>query len=166
MRLRADDAGVVDTNLKYNGYDNLFVCDPGVSNISCCESDADIGSDVPTACGSRQRVAVSVPNLFEDMPDSLPEELVDVLTENKSVRIERIVSTGHSSQDEFWYDQEEHEWVVVLKGEAKLLFEGDDQPVLMKPGDYLNIPAHQKHRVEWTTPKESTVWLAVFYRDA
>ena len=102
-------------------------------------------------------------NIFANLPTDFPEELVEVLAENKHVRIERIVSTGHASPDEFWYDQEEHEWVVVLKGEAKLLFEGDDDPIHMRPGDFVNIPAHRKHRVEWTTPDEPTVWLAVHY---
>jgi len=104
-------------------------------------------------------------NLFADFPHNLPEELVEVLAENKQVRIERIVSTGHASPEGFWYDQKEHEWVAVLKGEAKLVFDGDDEPIHMKPGDYVNIPAHRKHRVEWTSPDEPTVWLAVFYRD-
>ena len=102
-------------------------------------------------------------NLFADLPTDLPEELVEVLAENKHVRIERIVSTGHAIPDGSWYDQEEHEWVVVLQGEAKLLFEGDDEPVRMKPGDHISIPAHRKHRVEWTPPDEPTVWLAVFF---
>ena len=104
-------------------------------------------------------------NLFSDLPTDLSEELVDVLTENKHVHIERIVSTGHASPDGFWYDEEEHEWIVVLKGAAKLLFEGDDEPIYMKPGDFVNITAHRKHRIEWTTPDEPTVWLAVFYND-
>jgi len=106
-----------------------------------------------------------MPNLFADLPNNLPKELIEVLAENKHVRIERIVSIGHGSPDGFWYDQEEHEWVVVLKGEAKLLFDGDDEPIHMKPGDHITIPAHRKHRVEWTTSDEPTVWLAVFYKD-
>ncbi|HJN11121.1 MAG TPA: cupin domain-containing protein [Pirellulaceae bacterium] len=104
-------------------------------------------------------------NLFTDIPNDLPEELVEVLAENKHVRIERIISIGHASPEGFWYDQEEHELVVVLKGEAKLLFEGDNEPIHMTPGDFINIPAHRKHRVEWTTPDEPTVWLAMFYKD-
>jgi cupin 2 domain-containing protein len=104
-------------------------------------------------------------NLFADLPATLPEELAEVLAENKHVRIERIVSTGHASPEGFWYDQEETEWVVVLQGEAKLLFEGDDEPITMRPGDHVLIPAHRKHRVEWTTPDEPTVWLAVFFGD-
>ena len=101
-------------------------------------------------------------NLFADLPTDLLEELLAV---NKHVRIERVVSTGHASPEGFWYDQEETEWLVVLKGESKLLFEGDDEPIHMKMGDHINIPAHRKHRVEWTTPNEPTQWLAVFYED-
>ena len=102
-------------------------------------------------------------NLFADLPISLPEELADVLAESKHVRIERIVSTGQCSPAGFWYDQKQVEWVVVLKGEAKLQFEGDGEPIHMKPGDFIHIPANKKHRVEWTTPNEPTVWLAVFF---
>jgi cupin 2 domain-containing protein len=103
-------------------------------------------------------------NLFHDLPPSLAKELVEVLAENQHVRIERIVSTGHASPPGYWYDQEETEWVVVLSGEVKLRFENDNQPITMRPGDHLLIPPHRKHRVEWTSPDEPTVWLAVFYR--
>ena len=103
-------------------------------------------------------------NLFDDIPTNLPEELVEVLAVSEHIRIERIVSTGHASPDGFWYDQEEAEWIVVLKGEAELLFEGDVEPVQLKPGGFVNIPAHRKHWVKWTTPDEPTVWLAVFYK--
>ena len=104
-------------------------------------------------------------NLFQDIPKSLDQELVEKLITNDRFRMERIVSRGHASPSGFWYDQDEHELVVVLKGEAKLLFEGDDEPIHMKLGDFVNIPAYRKHRVEWTTPDEPTVWLAVFYDD-
>lgn len=103
-------------------------------------------------------------NLFANLSTALPEELVTVLTESQHVRIKRIVSTGHCSPEDFWYDQDEHEWVVLLQGEAKLDFEGGES-VQMKPGDHVLIPAHRKHRVDWTTPDEPAVWLAVFYRD-
>jgi cupin 2 domain-containing protein len=103
-------------------------------------------------------------NLFADLPTVLAEELIELLAETRHVRIERIVSTGHASPEGFWYVQEELEWVVLLKGEARLLFEGDDEPITMRAGDHILIPAHRKHRVEWTTPNEPTVWLAVFCR--
>jgi len=81
-------------------------------------------------------------NLFSPLPTDLPEELTEVLAESNSIRIERIVSHSHASPEGFWYDQNENEWVVVLKGKAKLLFEGDDEPLEMGPGDFVNIPAH------------------------
>ena len=101
-------------------------------------------------------------NLLSNLPATRPEELTTVLQEGNGVRIERIVSTGHRSPDGLWYDQPDNEWAMVLQGAAKLTFE--DQVVELLPGDYVNIPAHQKHRVEWTSPDEPTVWLAVFYR--
>jgi cupin 2 domain-containing protein len=102
-------------------------------------------------------------NLFADLPRHLPEELFTTLLSGAGVRIERIVSQGHSSPAGFWYDQDQNEWVLLLQGEAKLQFEGNEPPVKLKPGDFLNIPAHTKHRVEWTTPDEPTIWLAVHY---
>ena len=104
-------------------------------------------------------------NLFDSLPSHLAAELSEVLAQSQHVRIERLVSTGHSSPEGFWYDQDEHEWVVVLQGEAKLLIEGSDDPILLRPGDFIDLPAHQKHRVQWTTPDEPTVWLAIFFRD-
>ena len=100
-------------------------------------------------------------NVFTDLPLRLPDELFTTLLKAANVRIERIVSHGHSSPDGFWYDQDQHEWIIVLKGHAKLRLE--EELVEMQPGDFVNIPAHRKHRVEWTTPDEPTVWLAVHY---
>ncbi len=80
-----------------------------------------------------------------------------------TVRIERIVSKGQTSPDSGWYDQEEHEWVMVMKGQATIAFENGTS-VTLAQGDYLNIPAHCKHKVSWTDPNRATVWLAVFYK--
>jgi len=102
-------------------------------------------------------------NLFADLPADLPEELVTIFVRNQHLRIERIVSTGHATPTEGWYDQKEHEWVVLLKGEATLVSK-DGESVQLTPGDHIVIPSHQKHRVAWTTPEEPTVWLAVFYQ--
>jgi cupin 2 domain-containing protein len=121
------------------------------------------GLDAGNASHGNRNVGQMITNLFTNLPTDLPEEFVTILAENQHVRIERIVSTGQCSPKGHWYDQEKHEWVVVLQGEAKLLFEGDNQPLHMKPGDFINIPAHRKHRVEWTTPDGPTVWLAVFH---
>ena len=102
-------------------------------------------------------------NLLRDIPAAIPEEIVQVLASGSGIRIERILSKGHCSPPGFWYDQEQHEWVLLVAGEASLRFERDDRVFHMKPGDCVNIAAHEKHRVEWTAESTETVWLAVFY---
>ncbi len=102
-------------------------------------------------------------NLFCHLPTELPSELIESLVEKPGVRIERIVSHGQVTAAGEWYDQEDNEWVIVLRGRARLRLEGNDQTLEMGPGDYLDIPAHQRHRVEWTDTDEPTIWLAVFY---
>ena len=104
-----------------------------------------------------------VTHLFDDLLAELPQELVTTLLSAGGIRIERIVSQGHASPDGFWYDQPLSEWVIVLKGRARLRFEGDHASIEMRPGDCVNIAAHRRHRVEWTSPDEPTVWLAVHY---
>lgn len=106
----------------------------------------------------------------------LPAELVEVIDGGHgSFRIERIVSRGHASPEDSWYDQDEDEWVWLLSGQAGLevespTSEGPDgaeasvTEVILDPGDYLLLPAHVRHRVSWTAPEIDTVWLAVFLR--
>jgi cupin 2 domain-containing protein len=101
-------------------------------------------------------------NLLRDLPESLPAEMFQTLLETSNVRIERIVSLGHASPPGFWYDQDQHEWVLLMSGAARLRLEGDE-PFELRPGAYVNIPAHRRHRVEWTHPTEPTVWLAIHY---
>jgi cupin 2 domain-containing protein len=102
-------------------------------------------------------------NMFADIsPKGADEELTELLR-TPAVRIERIVSHGHASPPGFWYDQYSAEWVLLLGGAAILAFEGDPEPVRLEPGDYVLIPAHARHRVEWSDPDRPTIWLAVHY---
>ncbi len=103
------------------------------------------------------------PNLFAHIPETVPEELVESLLNASNVRIERIVSRGQASPEGLWYDQEMHEWVLLVSGAARLTFEGDE-PVEMVAGAFINIPAYRRHRVEWTDPAQPTIWLAIHYR--
>lgn len=122
------------------------------------------GQDVPRfqpLGSSSENVGESITHFFADLPQRLPKEVVQTLIQADDVRIERIISHGHASAADFWYDQPQHEWVIVLKGAARLQFE--DGMVEMKVGDFINIPAFKKHRVDWTTPDEPTVWLGVRY---
>ena len=101
-------------------------------------------------------------NIFKNLPLNLEQEVFETLIQGNHVTIERIVSKGHTSEPDFWYDQQQNEWVMILQGEAILQFELSDD-IHMKSGDYLNIPAHQKHRVKWTMPEAETFWLAIHY---
>ncbi len=101
-------------------------------------------------------------NLFASIPAELPEELTQILLEHRCVRIERIVSKGQSSPQGFWYDQAEHEWAVLLKGGAALQIEGEEDIRCLRPGDFIYLPAHRRHRVVRTDPGTATVWLAIF----
>jgi cupin 2 domain-containing protein len=106
---------------------------------------------------------VEAGHLQADLPPSVAAERFDDLVRSPSVRIERIVSQGQCSPLTGWYDQDEHEWVMVVQGSATLVFE-DGTSLALSAGSHVNIPAHIKHRVAWTDPDQLTVWLAVFYR--
>jgi len=103
-------------------------------------------------------------NMYEEIKPDLPEEIAQVLLTAEGLRIERIVSTGQASPEGFWYDQDEHEWVVLLSGSAGLQIEGEPELRKLAPGDFMLLPAHLKHRVAWTDADVPTIWLAVFYR--
>jgi len=104
---------------------------------------------------------IAAGNLFADLPASLPEEQFDTLLARLGLRIERIVSMGQASPPGFWYDQPQDEWVCVIAGSASLLIDGELEPRLMKAGDWIEIPAHVRHRVDWTDAAQATIWLAV-----
>jgi len=108
---------------------------------------------------------LEIHNLFAQVPDQVPQEITEVLLKAPGLRLERIVSGGQATPPGQWYDQDTHEWVLLLTGRAGLRFQGVAEIKIMGPGDYLNIPAHCRHRVEWTDPDQKTVWLALHYRD-
>lgn len=101
-------------------------------------------------------------NIFAAIPSNLKDEVFEAIVTYQNVRIERIVSNGQVSPAVGWYDQDEHEWVLVVKGRAVLEFDNGDV-CRLSAGDYLNIPAHSKHKVSWTDPDDLTIWLAIFY---
>lgn len=102
-------------------------------------------------------------NLFDRLPaEKQKDETFQALSRSEHVLIERIVSHGHRSPDGEWYDSERAEWVALLEGEAELVFE-DGSRVRLTAGDYIDIPPHCRHRVNWTAPDKTCVWLAVHY---
>jgi len=102
-------------------------------------------------------------NLFEAVPDRLDHELFEDLAQGRGVRIIRIVSTGQCDPADVWQDADDDEWVVLLTGRARLLFEKDSRMLEMEPGDWCHIPAHTRHRVDFTDPDQPSVWIAVHF---
>jgi cupin 2 domain-containing protein len=103
-------------------------------------------------------------NLFANIPQQLTNEAVEGLLSTPNVRIERIVSTGHATAPDEWYDQDRAEWVLLLAGSAVLLFESESEPMRLEPGSYVHIPAHKRHRVDGTDASMPTIWLAIHYQ--
>ncbi len=102
-------------------------------------------------------------NLFTDLPREIPEELFETLISAKGLRIERIISHGQASPADFWYDQDDNEWILLLQGAAQLRFENHAEPFDLIPGTHTLIPAHTRHQVAWTDPTQPTIWLAIHY---
>ena len=100
-------------------------------------------------------------NLFAELPAILAVEQFDSLLQTGTVRLERIISIGHATPPGDWYDQEGDEWVLLLQGQAGLRFADEDGERTLDPGDYLWIPAHRRHRVEWTSRRPPAIWLAL-----
>ena len=101
-----------------------------------------------------------VKNILSDLPSAQKAEIFEKLIEKDDIKIERIVSKGQTTD---WQTQDHNEWVMILVGEAEVEFFGIQEKHQMESGDYLLIPAQQKHRVSWTTPHEETIWLALHY---
>ena len=104
-------------------------------------------------------------NIYNDIPEKLPNELLQILFQNNSLRIERIVSKGHSNPVNEWYDQDGDEWVLLIQGRARLQL-AEQGMIDLKPGDHLLLPAHQRHRVDWTDPDIETIWLAIHTQES
>ncbi len=102
-------------------------------------------------------------NIYENIPFVLPDEVFENILDQPTFRLERIVSMEHSTPEGEWYDQDKNEWVILLRGSASLRLEERAQPITLKPGDYIFLPAHCRHRVEWTARNMQTIWLTIHY---
>ena len=102
--------------------------------------------------------------MLSNLPSALKKEVFETLTEFDAVRIERIVSQGQATPEGEWYDQGHDEWVMVVAGAADLQFKNQSAPYRLNAGDYIAIPSHCLHRVAWTDPAVTTVWLAIHSR--
>lgn len=104
-------------------------------------------------------------NMFDDIPNDKKSEKFFEILKKENIKIEKIVSNGQKSIENFWYDQKENEFILLLQGEAilEVIEDNDIKKIELKVGDYLDIKAHIKHRVAYTSESKPTVWLAIFY---
>lgn len=103
-------------------------------------------------------------NIYAELPTDFTNEIFEPLLQTPSLLLERIISYGQTTPEDEWYDQEKDEWVMLLSGSAGVRIESEPDIIELKPGDYLLLPAHQRHRVEWTSATEKTIWLALHFR--
>jgi cupin 2 domain-containing protein len=101
-------------------------------------------------------------NILASLPDAKAAENTDTLITARGVRLERIVSLGQVTPEGIWYDQDEAEWVLLIRGSARLAIAGEPAVRELQAGDTLFLPARCRHRVTWTDPDQPTVWLALF----
>lgn len=103
---------------------------------------------------------MNIANIFNLPTELLPQEYFEPLVSGDNLLIERIISTGQTTPVGEWYDQERDEWVILLQGEAIISY-SDGSNISLKSGDYIFIPAHKKHRVEYTSSEPPCIWIAV-----
>ena len=104
---------------------------------------------------------MDIKNIFDNINvDKNNEEFIKILRD-KNIRIERIVSNGQISDENFWYNQDENEFVLLLDGEAILEFE--NREITLKKGDFIDIKSRTKNRIKYTYLDEPTIRLAIFY---
>ena len=106
---------------------------------------------------------MEIGHLLQNIPSGLDAEIFETIIDSRHIKIERIISKGHITKENDWYDQDRNEWVMVIQGNATLRFEKDAEVVHLAAGMYINIPAHTRHRVDWTDEHGETIWLAIHY---
>ncbi|MEB3321582.1 MAG: Nif11 domain/cupin domain-containing protein [Synechococcaceae cyanobacterium] len=146
---------------------------PGLrSALTACSSHQEVvslarvwGFEIGRRWGEEEPPPAGDGNLLAGPCPAPGTERTEILLATPALRLERIHSCRAASPDGFWYDQEEHEWVVLLQGSARLRFEDEDGPRELNRGDALFIPAHRRHRLLDTDPPPGSVWLALFWRE-
>lgn len=101
-------------------------------------------------------------NIFEisETIQRSEDEVFETLFYGNNIRVERIISTGQTTPEDQWYDQDTDEWVVLLQGEARLSFENEED-IFLRKGDYVLISARKRHKVSYTSTDPACIWLAI-----
>jgi cupin 2 domain-containing protein len=156
-----------------NAFVALSEADPAVrAALTACSNHHEVvelarrfGFEIGRRWGEAEATPPAADNLLASTLPPVGRETTTVLLQAPQWRLERIHSNQASSPNGFWYDQAEHEWVLLLQGSALLERVGEPQPTALSRGDQLLIPAHSRHRVLATDPDPGTVWLALFWTE-
>ena len=157
-----------------NAFVALSTSDPTVrASLAACSNHHEVvtmarrfGFEIGRRWGEAEGMAPAAANLLASPLPPAGQEHTTLLLESPSCRLERIHSHQACSPEGFWYDQHEHEWVLLLQGSALLRFEDECEPRALSRGDHVLIPAHRRHQVLATDPDPGTVWLALFWPEA
>jgi cupin 2 domain-containing protein len=138
--------------------------------LAACASHAEVvglarawGFEIGRRWGETEAAGPGDASLLGGPCPPAGHETTTVLLEGRGFRLERIHSCEAASPPDFWYDQQEHEWVTLLQGSARLQFEDTEAPRDLSRGDSLLIPSRRRHRVVSTDPAPGTVWLALHW---
>lgn len=107
---------------------------------------------------------LTIKNIYDCNNINFNVEYLENILVNPNFRLERIISFGHITPSDYWYDQEEDEFVLLLKGNAKILLE-NDEIIELKEGDYVIIPKHLKHKVIYTDTENKTFWITCYFKN-
>jgi len=102
-------------------------------------------------------------NFFADFPEFSNKEIIEKILSTENLIIERIISYGFNSPEDFWYNQNNDEWVILLEGLAEIEFK-DGKTVELSKGDYIYIPAYTEHRVKKCSKNPNSIWLAIHFK--
>ncbi|MDO5725658.1 MAG: cupin domain-containing protein [Tissierellia bacterium] len=96
-------------------------------------------------------------NLYDEIEVLAGEERVSKLFENEKILIEKINSNCAPSGP---YNQEQDEWIVLIRGAAVIELEGEK--IALEKGDSFFIAKNRAHKVLKTT--DDALWLTVFIK--
>ena len=157
-----------------NAFVALSEADPAVRQaLADCSNHHEVvtlarshGLEIGRRWGETDSTSGGDDNLLAGPLPATGQERCTTLIETPQWRLQQIHSNQAASPEGFWYDQHEHEWVLLLQGSALLQLAGEAEPRALCRGDQLLIPAGQRHRLEATDPAPGTVWLALFWTGA
>ena len=121
-------------------------------------------------------------NIFDLKDLSVNEEIIKILFKNENVKIEKIISTGQTTD---WQESNKNEFVILVQGNAEIeyydnricenknfktnenimknLKNTNDMKLQLGKGDIILIKKGERHRVSYTSKNPCCVWICIFF---